>query len=110
MVLSKVIQEKNLQPREILEYATPIFKAEMWWVGRLFSQDPELYAGIHMENQMIGEVLGDYLSAGKALVDIITQKDKDGFVKFFKESADYYKEILEEARTRSDKMIDEIVR
>jgi prephenate dehydrogenase len=110
MVLSKVIQDKNLKPRQILEYATPIFKAEMWWVGRLFSQDPELYAGIHMENQMIGEVLEDYLCAGKALVDIITRKDKEAFVKFFKESADYYKEILEEARTRSDKMIDEIVR
>ena len=110
MVLSKVVQDKNLKPTQLLAYATPIFKAEMWWVGRLFSQDPELYAGIHMENQMIGEVLEDYLSAGKALVDIIMRKDKEGFVKFFKESADYYKEILEEARTRSDKMIDDIVR
>ncbi len=110
MVLSKVVKDNKLNPKHLLEYATPIFKGELWWIGRLFSQDPELYAGIQMENQMIGNVLEDYLSAGKELVDIIKRKDKEEFINFFEDSADYYKEILEEAKIRSNKMIDEIVR
>ncbi len=110
MVLSKVVKDNELDPKQLLKYATPIFKGEMWWVGRLFSQDPELYAGIQMENRMIESVLEDYLSAGKELVDIIRRKEKEKFVNFFEESADYYKEILEEANIRSNKMIDEIVR
>jgi prephenate dehydrogenase len=110
MVLSKLIMDNHLDPKTVLEYSTPIFKAEMWWVGRLFSQDPELYAGIQMNNNMIGSIFNDYLAAGKELVDIITRKNKGRFSEFFKESADYYKEILDEAQIRSNEMINEITR
>lgn len=110
MMLGKVIRENKVNPKKLMGYATPIFKSEMWWLGRLFSQDPDLYASIHMDNETAVKVLDDYLSAGKALVDIITRKDKEAFLQFFKDSVEYFEEIREEAQTRSDKMIEEIVR
>nr|HID57970.1 prephenate dehydrogenase/arogenate dehydrogenase family protein [Desulfobacterales bacterium] len=110
MILSKLIREVGLDPQQIIKYSTPIFKAEIWWIGRLFSQDPALYADLQMKNPELTEILKLYSNAVDELVSMISKKNREEFFKFFKASRQYFGSIQDTAVAKSDKLVDEIVK
>jgi len=110
MLLGKLIREVGIDPEYIIKYSTPIFKAEIWWIGRLFSQDPVLYADLQMRNPELIDILKLYSNGVKELVSIITNKKREEFLKFFRTSREYFSSIQEIAVSKSDKLVDEIVK
>ena len=58
-------------------FTSPVYQMELSVVGRLLSQDPDLYADILQENQFMPEVLDACQDAVSDLTDIVTAGDPD---------------------------------
>ncbi len=45
------LAEENVRPEQLLALSSPIYRLELAMVGRLFAQDPQLYADIIMSSE-----------------------------------------------------------
>lgn len=94
--------------RESLEYTSPIYKLRMIMLGRILSQDPDLYAGIEMMNSNNKKALEEFLKSAKKLQEIIKAKNAKEFVKYFNECAESFGDFKEEAEKTSDYLIEKM--
>ncbi len=108
ITISHVLKELNIDLFESLEFASPIYKLRLYMVGRILNQDPSLYANIEIENSSVKDVITQYLETSNKLLEIIKNKDKNGFVDFFNEAADYLGNFTEEAEEYSNKIINNL--
>lgn len=79
-------------------------------VGRLLNQDPGLYADIEMSNPSNKKAVEEYIRSTRELIGIIKRKDREEFIKFFKEGADFLGDFKEEATEYSDYIIEQLVK
>ncbi len=75
---------------DLLALSSPIYRLELIMVGRLFAQDPELYADIIMASPENLEIIERYhVRFGEAL-DVLRRGDRDGFVARFAEIGQWF--------------------
>ncbi|MEA2037873.1 MAG: prephenate dehydrogenase/arogenate dehydrogenase family protein [Nanoarchaeota archaeon] len=108
--LAHTLKGLGIDIRESLHYTSPIYKVRMDMVGRMLNQDPGLYADIGILNPENNKSINEYMESSKKLQDIIKNKDKEAFVKFFKEGADFLGEFKQEATEYSDYIIEQLVK
>jgi chorismate mutase/prephenate dehydrogenase len=110
LVMGEALRRAGLGVEESLRFTSPIYRIELAVVGRLFGQDPDLYAEIEMSNPYGREVLGHFLEATLSLKEIIDAGDRDAFRGVFGEVAEHFGEFKGEALALSDFLIEELVR
>ena len=66
ITLGRTLADLGLAPESLLPYATPIFRAKLALVGRLFAQDLSLYAGLVGKNPETEAVLAAFEKAAAA--------------------------------------------
>jgi len=108
--LAHALKQLGISVEESLSYASPIYKLRMDMVGRIFNQDPELYADIEMLNTENKTAIEEYMKATRKLQGIIKRKDRGEFIKFFKEGADFLGDFKKEATIYSDYIIEHLVK
>ena len=108
-LLPTAMYKELLGVKESQEFSSPIYKLRLDMVGRILNQDPSLYADIEILNKRSKKAIKTYLNTQKKLLKIINKKDKDGFVRYFKEAADYLGDFKEEAEEYSDYVIQKII-
>lgn len=95
---------------ESLRFTSPIYRLELSVIGRLFAQDAQLYASILFDNPD-GDRVRDLLStATTELHTLIAERDRDGFLRLFHETADWFSDFAEQAQQESDRIIDTLIR
>lgn len=57
IAMGRTLQKLGVTPDDALSYATPIFKLKNDLIGRLFAQDPDLYAAMVGDNPYVGEMV-----------------------------------------------------
>lgn len=97
------LAKENPDLEHLLALSSPIYRLELAMVGRLFAQDPRLYADIIMaspDNLAMIQRFHHHLSEAIALIE---RADKDAFVRAFLEVrswfGDYAAQFLDESRT-----------
>ncbi|HUV50188.1 MAG TPA: prephenate dehydrogenase/arogenate dehydrogenase family protein [Anaerolineae bacterium] len=60
--MGRTLQKMNMPPDEVILYSTPVFRLKINLIGRLFSQDPALYASLIGENRHVEDVLATFMS------------------------------------------------
>jgi len=60
--MGRTLQKMNMPPDEVMFYSTPVFRLKINLIGRLFSQDPSLYASLIGENRHVEDVLATFMS------------------------------------------------
>ncbi len=58
--MGRTLMKLNIQPRESLRFATPLFRLKLDLIGRLFAQDLELFSSLVGENENVGPVLDTF--------------------------------------------------
>lgn len=81
-------QSANLQT--LLNLSSPIYRLELIMVGRLFAQDPELYADIIMSSENNLKTISEFHNVFAEAMQLIENKDKAGFISRFKAVADWF--------------------
>jgi chorismate mutase/prephenate dehydrogenase len=92
-----------------LELSSPIYRLELAMVGRLFAQDPSLYAEIVFATPERLALLKDYIQSLQQNLDLIERGDKAEFVARFRKVAEWFGPFSEQALRESTFLVEKLV-
>lgn len=98
----------DLDPKSILDYSSPIYRAELMMTGRIFAQSAELYADIVFANKERRELLTQFFEHHKRLAKLVEQDDKRGFIKEFESVTDFFGSFATQALEESGYLINRL--
>jgi prephenate dehydrogenase len=93
--MAETMRRAGMTPDQTEDFMSPVYQLELGLVGRLLSQDPELYADMLCMNPYVPEVLGLCNQAVKELSARVTNGDAEGFIRMFRQNADDFGEYRE---------------
>jgi len=102
------MKEYDLNPEEMLEYSSPIYRAELMMTGRIFAQDAELYADIVFANKERRELLLSFFNHQEKLLEMVERDDKAGFIKEFESVTDFFGSFASQALKESGYLINRL--
>ncbi len=102
------MKEYDLNPSEMLDYSSPIYRAELMMTGRIFAQDAELYADIVFANKERRDLLLSFFNHQKKLMDMVESDDKKGFIREFEAVTDFFGSFASQALTESSYLINRL--
>lgn len=96
------LAEENVNLDQLLALSSPIYRLELAMVGRLFAQDPQLYADIIMSSDSNLALIKRYYHRFGKAITLLEQGDKQAFIDSFKRVenwfGEYAKRFLVESR------------
>jgi chorismate mutase / prephenate dehydrogenase len=92
-----------------LDLSSPIYRLELAMVGRLFAQDPELYAEIIFATPERLSLLKDYIQSLQQNLSLVERGDKKEFVARFSQVAEWFGPFSEQAMRESTFLVDKLV-
>lgn len=92
-----------------LEFSSPIYRLELDMVGRLFAQDPALYAEIVFATPERRELLRHYLDTVASNAAMIADGDREGFEAEFHQVAEWFGPFGEQAMRESSYLIEKMI-
>ncbi|EKO3591717.1 bifunctional chorismate mutase/prephenate dehydrogenase [Vibrio metschnikovii] len=99
--LSKV----NPNIEQLLKLSSPIYRLELAMVGRLFGQDPNLYADIILSSQENIEMISRFQDSLEQAVGLLKQGDKLGFVSQFNQVSDWFGDYSQQFMQESQHLL-----
>lgn len=109
MSMGAALAESGVALERTLSFMSPIYRLELAMVGRLFSQEPELYAEILMSNPAGDRVRTLFVDHAQRLAELARRRDREGFVAAFRDTSRYFERFSAEAMALSDQIIDTIM-
>ncbi|MCG8618369.1 MAG: bifunctional chorismate mutase/prephenate dehydrogenase [Desulfobacterales bacterium] len=92
-----------------LEFSSPIYRLELGMVGRLFAQDPGLYAEIIFATPERRALLKEYIQYLSRHLEMLDQNDKSGFIDQFNQVAQWFGPFSEQAMRESTFIINKLI-
>jgi chorismate mutase/prephenate dehydrogenase len=92
-----------------LELSSPIYRLELAMVGRLFAQDPSLYAEIVFATPERQALLRDYIQSLQQNLGLVERGDKAEFIARFREVAEWFGPFSEQAMRESTFLVEKLV-
>lgn len=92
-----------------LELSSPIYRLELAMVGRLFAQDPSLYAEIVFATPERLSLLKDYIESLQQNLGLVERGDKAEFIARFRKVADWFGPFSEQAMRESTFLVEKLV-
>jgi len=89
----------------LLKLSSPIYRLELAMVGRLFGQDPNLYADIILSSQENIEMIGRFQDSLEQAVGLLKQGDKLGFVSQFNQVSDWFGDYSQQFMQESQHLL-----
>lgn len=102
------MKEYDLNPNEMLDYSSPIYRAELMMTGRIFAQDAELYADIVFANKERRDLLLTFFRHHQTLMEMVEKDDKHGFIREFEAVTDFFGKFASQALTESGYLINRL--
>ena len=102
------MKQFDLKPEEMLEYSSPVYRAELMMTGRIFAQDAELYADIVFANKERRELLLSFFNHQQKLIEMVEKNDKQGFIKEFEVVTDFFGKFATQALKESGYLINRL--
>lgn len=102
------MKEYDLDPAEITDFSSPVYRAELMMTGRIFAQDAELYADIVFANFERRTLLVEFFEHHSRLADLVKQGDREGFIREFQEIAEYFGDFAPQALKESSYLINRL--
>lgn len=95
------LHEEKVDLGQLLQFSSPIYRLELAMVGRLFAQNPTLYADIIFSNHSSIDVLKRFNQRFGAAIELLENNDKEGFKTQFKEVSDWFGDYAKQFLTES---------
>jgi chorismate mutase / prephenate dehydrogenase len=102
------LNRKDMKPEEILDFSSPIYRAELMMTGRIFAQDAELYADIVFSDNERIQMLLEFLEHHERLAEMVRKRDKKAFVKEFEHISEFFGEFGPQALAESGYLINRL--
>lgn len=105
LIHGSFLKAVGMSPAEILDFSSPIYRAELMMTGRIFAQDAELYADIVLANEERRNLLLRFLEHHERLIGMVERDDKDGFAAEFRSIGEFFGPFAEQALAESGYLI-----
>lgn len=97
------LQTEQANLVQLVALSSPIYRLELMMVGRLFAQDPQLYADIIMSSSENVDLIKRYYQRFGEMVQLLEQGDKAGFIEHFNQVTqwfgDYAQRFIKESQS-----------
>jgi chorismate mutase/prephenate dehydrogenase len=100
---------QNVNVTRTLDLSSPIYRLELGMIGRLFAQDPALYAEILFGTPERRELLRQFVDSFARYRTMVTQGDKAGFCAEFERIAEWFGPFCGQAMRESNFLIYKLV-
>ena len=91
--------------QNILNLSSPIYRLELEMVGRLFAQDPVLYADIIMSSPKNAALIKEYVSSLKPELDVVLTGNRQEFIERFYTARKYFGKYADIFLKESSKLL-----
>ncbi|CCB89074.1 prephenate dehydrogenase/arogenate dehydrogenase family protein [Simkania negevensis] len=106
LLFSKTMKEEGINPEELFQYASPVYRMQLYIAGRIANQSAELYRDIQFQNPAFEKTLENMTESFETMKSTILKHDGDKFEETFKEIQDFLgPEILDEGQTMTNMFI-----
>lgn len=99
------LQRSDVPLDTLLSLSSPIYRLELAMVGRLFAQNPALYADIAMHSKDHLGLLRDFQQQLDEVIALLERGDKAGFISAFSAVADYFGPLAPEFMAQSQQLL-----
>ncbi|WP_413283817.1 bifunctional chorismate mutase/prephenate dehydrogenase [Vibrio sp. MA40-2] len=99
------LSRENPNIEKLLQLSSPIYRLELAMVGRLFAQDPNLYADIILSSQENIQMIKRFHSSFGEAIDILEGHDKEAFVQNFAKVSDWFGDYSQQFMTESQNLL-----
>ncbi|GAA4897402.1 bifunctional chorismate mutase/prephenate dehydrogenase [Ferrimonas pelagia] len=99
------LKREHADIEQLLQFSSPIYRLELAMVGRLFAQDPSLYADIIFAQPDALARARHYLQRYQEALALLEAGDKAGFCDSFAEVAEWFGDFAEQFRSESANML-----
>jgi len=110
LTVAETIRRLGVGIGETKAFTSPVYGIELSLVGRLLSQDPDLYGSILEENPYVTGVLAACTGSAADLAKIIAAKDPKAFDAFFERNARHFGSYCAEGMAVTDAIIEGMVK
>lgn len=104
-VYGQHLAAENPDLAQLLDFSSPIYRLELAMVGRLFAQDPTLYADIIFSSTDNRNMLARYLQRFEQANQMLLAGDREGFIASFKQVSDWFGDYSEQFLTESRNLL-----
>ena len=95
------LAEENVQLEQLLALSSPIYRLELAMVGRLFAQDPQLYADIIMSSERNLALIKRYYKRFGEAIELLEQGDKQAFIDSFRKVEHWFGDYAQRFQSES---------
>ena len=110
LTVAESIRRLGVDIEQTQQFTSPVYQIELSLVGRLLSQEPDLYADILERNPYVSEVLAACRAAAGDLSAIINNGDPDLFRAFFEKNTRHFGEYCNKGQEMTDALIESMVK
>jgi chorismate mutase/prephenate dehydrogenase len=103
------LHSRGVPIHRTLELSSPIYRLELAMVGRLFAQDPSLYAEIVFATPERQALLRDYIHCLQQNLPLVERGNKAEFIARFREVAEWFGPFGEQAMRESSFLVEKLV-
>lgn len=93
--------QKKMFSRQLLALSSPIYRLELAMVGRLFAQDPQLYADIIMSSERNLALIKRYYKRFGEAIELLEQGDKQAFIDSFRKVEHWFGDYAQRFQSES---------
>lgn len=105
----RFLSQRQVNLARTLEFSSPIYRLELGMVGRLFAQDPSLYADIIFASPERRTILREFVRSVASASELVEQGDIDRFCQEFRQISQWFGPFCGQAMRESNFLIDKLV-
>lgn len=99
------LSRENPDIDKLLQLSSPIYRLELAMVGRLFAQDPNLYADIILSSQENIEMIKRFHHCFGQAISVLDGHDKEAFVTSFNQVSDWFGDYSQQFMLESQSLL-----
>lgn len=108
VLTGRALSALGIPVEQSLRFTSPVYRIELALIGRLFAQDPGLYAEIALQNPERKRVAQALQTAAGEVVAALNSGDRADYHKLFEQVRGFLGAFVEEAFALSDRVIDTV--
>lgn len=106
LLFSHTMKQEGINPKELFQFASPVYRMQLFIAGRIAKQSADLYRDIQFENTSFPETLAHFTKSFKTLKRSVLSHDSQAFENLFDEIGDFLGEdILKEGQEMTNSFI-----
>jgi prephenate dehydrogenase len=109
LALAETMRKLEIDPGEMIGFTSPVYRIEMGLIGRILSQETNLYGDILQCNPAVPQVLLAFRDAAASLHEDVLSGDPERFSEFFRHNQELFEEYIPKAVSETDIMIKALV-